>query len=193
MIQDQTSESLVARVAGHDTEALGELYTRFAPPLLGMLQRILPDRGAAEEVLDKVFLRAWNEAPRYPREGASVAAWLFITARTAAVEIRRAQQKLPALSGNQADLVDSSFSWLPNPDAIARLDARRELLKKVLNQLPKAQREALELAVFEGYTEEEIGAKLGEPLGKVKSGLRAGMRFLRHRLRAVTGTWAANI
>lgn len=193
MTQDQTSESLVARVARHDAEALGELYTRFAPALLGMLQRILPDRGAAKEVLDRVFLRLWNEASRYPSAGGSVAVWLVITSRTTAAELRRAQQKLPPLPGNQAGLVDSSFSWLPSPEAIARLDARRELLKKVLNQLPQPQREALEFAVFEGYTEEEIGAKLGEPLGKVKSGLRAGMRFLRHRLRAITGTWAANI
>lgn len=193
MTQDQTSEALLAKAARHDAEALGELYMRFAPGLLGMLLRILPDRGVVEEVLDKVFLRAWNEAPRYPREGASVAAWLFITARTAAVELRRKQQKLPALSRIHAGPLDSSFAWLPSPQAIARLEGRRELLKKVLNQLPKPQRDALELAVFEGYTEEEIAAKLGEPLGKVKSGLRAGMRFLRHRLRAVTGTWAANI
>ncbi len=193
MTQDQTSESLVARVARHDAEALGELYMRFAPVLLGMLHRILPDRGVAEGVLDRVFLRVWNEASRYPSEGASVAAWLFIAARNTAVDLLRAQQKLPAFSGNQAGLVDSSFSWLPSPEAIARLDERRELLKKILNQLPQAQREALELAVFEGSTEEEIAVKLGEPLGKVKSGLRAGMRFLRYRLRAVTGTWAANI
>ena len=193
MTQDQTSEALLARAARHDAEALGELYMRFAPALLGMLHRILPDRAAAEEVLDRVFLHAWKEAPRYPCEGASAAAWLFIAARTAAVELRRTQQKLPALSGNQADRVDSSLAWLPSPEVIARLDERRELLKKVLNQLPKPQREALELAVFEGYTEEEIAAKLGEPLGRAKSGLRAGMRFIRHRIRAVTGIWAANI
>ena len=193
MTQDQTSEALLARAARHDAEALGELHARFAPALLGMLKRILPDRGVAEEVLERVFLHVWNEASRYPSEGASVAAWLFIAARTTAVDLRRAQQKLPAFSGNQADLVDSSFSWLPSPEAVERLDKRRELLKKVLNQLPMPQREALEVAVFEGCTEEEIAARLGEPLGKVKSGLRAGMRFIRHRIRAVTGTWAANI
>lgn len=193
MTQEQTSEALLARAAHHDAEALGELYRRFAPALLGMLQRILPDRAAGGEVLDRLFLRFWNEATRYPSEGASVAAWLFIAARTAGVGVRRVQQKLPVLSANPADRVDSSFAWLPTPQAIARLDERRELLKKVLNQLPTPQREALELAVFEGCTEVEIAARLGEPLGKVKSGLRAGMRFIRHRIRAVTGTWAANI
>jgi len=90
-------------------------------------------------------------------------------------------------------VVDSSLSWLPRPEVVARLEERRELLKKVPNQLPKPQREALELAVLGGFTEEEIAVKLGEPLGRVRSGVRAGMRFLRHRLRAISGTWAANI
>ena len=83
--------------------------------------------------------------------------------------------------------------WLPRQEEIALLEERWELLRKVFSQLPKAQRGALELAVFEGYTETEISEKLGEPLGRVKSELRASMRFLRHRLRAVLGIWAANI
>ena len=193
MTQVQTEENLMARVAERDVEALGELYARLAPALLGMLQRILPDRGAAEEVLDNVFLRLWAEAHRYSEERASAAVWLMITARRAAIDVRRTEQKLPLLPRNQDDVVDSSLSWLPRPEVVARLEERRELLKKVLNQLPKPQREALELAVLEGFTEEEIAVKLGEPLGRVKSGVRAGMRFLRHRLRAISGTWAANI
>ncbi len=76
---------------------------------------------------------------------------------------------------------------------LALLEERQELLRKVVNRLPDAQRGGLELLVFEGYTEMEIANKLGEPLGKAKSGLRAGLTFLRHRLRAVLGTWAANI
>jgi len=183
----------MACVARGDTEALGELYTRFAPTLVGMLRRILPSPGAAEEVFEKVLLRLWKEAARFPREGSSVAAWLFITARSRAVGVRRAQQNLPPLSKLLSDSADADLAWLPRPEAVRQLEERRELLRKVLNQLPKPQRAALELAVFDGHTEEEIAVKLGEPLGRVKSGLRAGMRFLRHRLRAVTGTWAANL
>ena len=86
-----------------------------------------------------------------------------------------------------------SLACLPQPDEIAALEERRELLKKVMKQLPAAQREALDLAVFDGYTEVEIAEKLGETLGRTKTALRAALRFLRHRLRAVLGTWAANI
>jgi RNA polymerase sigma-70 factor (ECF subfamily) len=187
-----SNEALLARVAGRDSGALGELYTRLAPGLLGMALRILSDRAAATEVLEKTFVRLWHEAHRFPRDGASAAAWLALTARRLAVDARRARQGLPALPGAHVNAV-GEYAWVPQPAEVARIEERRELLKKVLSQLPKAQRAVLELAVFEGFTEEEIAAKLGEPLARVQSSLRAGMRFLRHRLRAVLGTWSANI
>ena len=73
------------------------------------------------------------------------------------------------------------------------VDARLGLLQRAFNQMPKPQRSALELAVFEGFTEAEIAAQLGEPLGKVTAGLRAAFTFLRHRQNAVLGTWTADI
>jgi RNA polymerase sigma-70 factor (ECF subfamily) len=83
--------------------------------------------------------------------------------------------------------------WMPQPEDIALVDARLGLLQRAFNQMPKPQRHALELAVFEGYTESEIAAQLGEPLGKVSAGLRAALTFLRHRQHAVLGTWTADI
>jgi RNA polymerase sigma-70 factor (ECF subfamily) len=84
-------------------------------------------------------------------------------------------------------------TWLPQPEEISLIDDRLALLHKVVNQLPKPQRQALELAVFRGLSEAEIAAEMGEPLGKVRSSLRAAMTFIKHRHRAVCGTWAANI
>ncbi len=78
-------------------------------------------------------------------------------------------------------------------EEIAQLDERLDLLQRVVSELPKPQRQALELAVFGGFTEEEIALELGEPLGKVRTALRAAITFLRHRRRAVLGTWVANL
>ncbi len=191
MAQEQSAEELLVRIAERDDGALGVLYDRFAPRLVALLSRILSERQAAEEVLEGVFGRLWSEARQSAGECASLAAWLVFTARTAAIDRLRAQKGL-APRGNP-DALCKSRSWLPRPEQIALLEQRRELLKKVVNQLPSHQRHALELAVFEGYTETEIAQTLGEPLGKVRTELRAAMRFLRHRLRAVLGTWAANI
>ncbi len=85
------------------------------------------------------------------------------------------------------------LAWLPQPKEITLIDDRLLLLHKAFNQLPKPQRHALELAVFRGFREFEIAAEMGEPLGKVRSSLRAAVTFVKHRRRTVCGTWAANI
>ncbi len=183
----------MARVSKRDATALAALYDQFAPRLYRILLRILSDRTAAEDALIDVFLQLWSETRRLQQEPVSVAAWLTLTARTIGIERLRSERKLPNTHREKSIPLDKSTSWLPLAEEIASLDERQELLGKVVSQLPGAQRQALELLVFEGYRETEIADKLGEPLGKVKTALRASLAFLRHRLRAVLGTWAANI
>jgi DNA-directed RNA polymerase specialized sigma24 family protein len=83
--------------------------------------------------------------------------------------------------------------WLPRPEEITLIDDRLVLLHKAINQLPKPQRQALDLAVFGGHSESEIAQEMGEPLGKAQRSLRAAVTFVKHRRRVVCGTWAANI
>jgi RNA polymerase sigma-70 factor (ECF subfamily) len=234
------AEDLLARVARHDTAALGELYDRYAPRVYGLLAHILPARDAAEEILQEVFVRLWSESASLSQEGGSVVAWLVIAAREAAVERLRALRRNAASAGLQgpsasaekgpgadtrkskAPGVGSSaakshtgkteakkscpadgartpvmgavpLAWLPQPKEIQLIDHRLVLLHKAINQLPKPQRQALELAVFGGLRESEIAAEMGEPLGKVRTSLRAAVTFIKHRRRAVSGIWAANI
>lgn len=193
MAQAPTPEKLLARVARRDEGALGELYDRFAPELLGMLLPVLSKRQAAEEVLQETFLKLAGEARRFAKDGASVAAGLVLMARAKAVERLRAERHLTPLPPGPLDSLQKSAAWLPRPEEITLLDERRDLLMKVMNQLPQHQREALELAVFEGFTETEMAGKFGETLGRVRSGLFAATRFLRHRLGAVLRTWTADI
>jgi RNA polymerase sigma-70 factor, ECF subfamily len=190
-VVEPSAEELLARIAARAVEALEELYDRSAPGLLGMLTRILPDRAAAEQVLEDVFARLWSEARRWNRDGASVNARLFFLARRRAIERLRALRRLPALSFSVSER--TSLAWLPQPSEIALVDRRRELLRKVIHQLPNPQREALEGVIFEGATAAELARRQDEPRARVRAGLQAAMRFLRHRLAAVLGTWAANI
>jgi RNA polymerase sigma-70 factor (ECF subfamily) len=105
------------------------------------------------------------------------------------------QERRSTKSGSETLSFLSAFPqlWMPRPGDIALADARLGLLQRAFNQMPKPQYVALELAVFDGYTESEIAAQLGEPLGKVSAGLRAAFTFLRHRQHAVLGTWTADI
>src|SRR5512143_3799878 len=151
MKQNAASDDLLARIADRDAEALGELYDQQAHVLLGLLMRILGDRAAAEEILESVFAQLWHDARLLARGDASPAAALMIMARARAVEKSRADRGLPArLTGlPRRRLAD----WRPRRKAIVHVDERRELLKKVISQLPKPQLEALDLAVFEGLAE----------------------------------------
>src|SRR5213592_3878250 len=142
-----TAEDLLARVRERDTNALGELYDGLAPGLLGMLLRILGDRAAAEAILDDVFLGLWNEAPGSARQHASVAARVAIRARNAAT--RQARTRRMSRPVGRGDCPPISLTCLPQPEEIVALEQRRDLLKKVMKQLPAAQREALNLAVFD--------------------------------------------
>ncbi len=220
---ETTREDLLARMAKRDPEALGDVYDLMAPRLLGMASHILDQREAAEEVVQEAFLKAWNIASTLHQEQRSVTAWLVVMTRHAAVTRLRAgrpqahpehaegpasreaprakpsAKKHHAARPRAAQTFASSFlesspaAWTPRPEEIAHLDERLDLLQRVVSELPKPQRRALDLAVFEGLTEEEIAQELGEPLGKVKTAMRAAITFLRHRRRAVMGTWAANL
>ncbi len=90
-------------------------------------------------------------------------------------------------------LAASPQIWMPRPEDVALVDARAGLLQRAFNQMPKPQRRALELVVFDAYSASEVAAQLGEPLGRVTAGLRAALTFLRHRQHAVLGTWTADI
>jgi len=177
---------LLERVATHDKEAFLDLYAQFAPVLLGMAEKITGRRGASAAV-EGTFLSLWRQARHLPPESASVAAWLVVEGRRVALEGLRANV------GTEIRPPVLSPSWLPRPEEVLKLESKRELLRKILRQLPKAQEAALAMAVWEGLTEEAIAAKTGEPLAKVQSLLRAGMRFVRHRMKVVLGTWSANI
>ena len=193
MVYTRTLEELLAGMRRRERQALAELHGRFAPSLMGMLLRSLGDRSAAEAVVTEVLMDLWKRARHTEGIGGSVAAQLVMTARAAAIRRLRAGRGVVPSETSESGNLWRFLPWLPEPEAIASLARRREVMNRVMKEMPQRQRETLDLTVFKGYTETEIAQKLGEPLGRVKSELRAGMRFLRHRLRAVLGTWAATI
>lgn len=192
---EATPESLLSRASSGDREAFLEIYDRLAPRILGVIERILGGAGPSEQVLEEVFAELWSGARSFSGSGTSVAAWLTFRARIVALD-RRSSGANPVSGTSRRRRESASASvttGLPDAEAIRRIEQRRPLLAKVLGQLPREQLRALELVVFEGRSETEVADHLREPLAKVKAELRAAVRFLRHRRRAVVGSWAVNI
>ena len=193
MAQELTDEQLVAGVAEHDEEMLSQLYDRYAPRLFGIISDIVADRAVAQELLQEAFLGLWKDARRIHLARGSALVWLMLEARARAVDRRRQDDGLePAAHSSLKSLQRFSF-WLPRTEEISRMEERRALLNKIVRRLPSSQTRLVDLAIFKGSTETEMAELFGEPPGRIKSELRAGLRFLRHRLRAVLGTWTADI
>ena len=173
--------ALVERVAARDQVALAELYDRFSGLLLALVRRILNDDAEAEEILQEVFLQAWNQAERYDPRRSSVSTWLVLIARSRAIDrLRSRQVKDRTLSHLQQET--RSLHTSPEGPGSVLLDQRRQRLRREMRELPDEQRQVLELAFFRGMTQSEIAASTGIPLGTVKTRTLLAMKKLRNAL-----------
>ena len=174
--------ALIARIAGGDSEAFSRFYDAFARTAFGLIRRVLRDPGAAEEVLQEVFWQIWREAAQYdPRRG-SPEAWLLMRAKTRAID------KLRSIRRRERTFVAPVDEAVARPTGVGTerpggAVEDRGLVQTALARLPAAQRQVIELAFFEGLTQSEIAARLGEPLGTVKTRARLGLERLREALK----------
>lgn len=165
---------LVARIRAGDQLALSELYDRYSNVVYGVALRILQDTGAAEDVLQDIFLQLWRKPDAFDSSRGSLGGWLAVIARHRSID--RLRQRKP-----ESDIEDCVIA--SNTDL--RDETERSLViekvRGVMNEMSSDQRTALEMAYFEGLTHTEIAAKTGEPLGTIKTRIRSGLQMLRAR------------
>jgi RNA polymerase sigma-70 factor, ECF subfamily len=170
-----TDEDLMARVAGGDRDAFGDLYHRYARAVLGLALRRLGDRGRAEDAVQEAFASIWRSARSYRRERGPVAPWLYTVARNAIADRGRARVEPPV---EPAD----SPSDDPGPPDRAEESWVAWRVHRALEDLPETERTVLELAYWSGLSQSEISDSLGIPLGTVKTRTRSGLRRLSEEL-----------
>ena len=177
----ESSAALLAAIAAGDRDAFSRFYDLTAPMAFGLIRRVLRDPEAAAEVLQEVFWQVWQDASRYDPDRGTPEAWLVMRAKTRAIDrlrsIRRRDRTFVAPVDES--VAQRSSDQAPNPAVVAE---DRGLIQAALAQLPEAQRRVIELAFFEGLTQSEIAARLGEPLGTVKTRARLGLDRLRGAL-----------
>lgn len=177
-----SDNDLLRAVARGDENALARIYDRYRLILFGLLMRILHSREEAEDVLQEVFLQVWRRAGDFDEARGRAFTWLVTVARS------RALDRLRAL-GSRARLAEAAPAAEQIGDASqeAFQSEQAEVVRQALAQIPTDQRQALLLAYFEGLTQMEIAARLGAPLGTVKTRMRAGMIKLRELLQEQKG------
>ncbi len=182
-----TDRALVERMAGGNERALGELYDRHGGMAYSLALAIVGERADAEEVVADSFGQAWRTAERFDPARGSVTAWLATITRTRALDLvrargRRARALTRAAVGNSEGLAAPIAPAGEAPDrGVERQEARR-MVERSLAELSESQRRIIELAYFGGLTQTEIAAELREPLGTVKTRMRAGLEKLRGSL-----------
>lgn len=178
---DLRDEELVARLRRRDVGAFETLYDHYGNLVYSVSLRVLGNVEAAEDVVQEVFLRLWRKPQHYDTARGKFVTWLMSVTRNRAIDEqrkrgRRQRREAPSdpelddtLPGDESD----------DPAAAALLTDDRHAIRGALSSLPPEQRQAIELAYFGGYTQQEISNALGQPLGTVKTRIRLGMQKLR--------------
>ena len=160
----QLAEALV----GGDADALSEVYDRFHRAVHAVAFRVTTDRTHAEDVVQEVFVALWKRPEAYNPTRGSLGTWLMSTAHHKAVDLVRREESLRRRRDLVAVDVEQELreEHLAEPveeQATERWQAER--VRRALSDLPEAQRQAMVLAYFGGYTQREVAAVMGVPLG----------------------------
>ncbi len=138
-----------------------------------MIFTILPNREMAEEVLQEVFIKIWQNIGSYNTAKGRMYTWMMNIARNLAID--RTRSKEFSKQNRTKELSAYGNDQKADPDC----SIKDVGLLKIINKLPKENRKLLELAYFQGYTQEEISRMLGVPLGTVKRKIRLTIIHLR--------------
>lgn len=173
--------ALMEQLVRREPSALERLYDRYARPVYSLVLRITRQAAAAEEIVQDVFLQLWRNAHRYQAARGRLEPWLFTLARNRALDYLRLKSEKQRRLEDPLELEPGSFSPADFESSVD-LQRRAERVRGVMGALPAKQRQAIELAFFEGMTHSEIARSLEEPLGTVKSWIRTGLLRLRETL-----------
>lgn len=154
---------------------MAELYDRYSPLVYSVALRVLADTGAAEDVLQEVFMQLWRHPASFDANRGNLGPWLAVIARHRAIDVLRKRRP-------QTDLEEVVIAIDTDLEGKAERARAAEKVRASLRAMPEPQRKALEMAFFEGMTHTEIAAQTGEPLGTVKTRIRAALVALRRAL-----------
>jgi RNA polymerase sigma-70 factor (ECF subfamily) len=176
-VRRESDEGLIRRILSGDEVALGVLYDRYGGRVYSVAKRILQDDGAAEEILQDIFHQLWRNAASFDSARGALGSWLLVMARNRSID--RLRRRGPAATEEVAATLHGPGLDIENAVAANEMTER---VREALRALPEAQREAMELAYFEGLTQSEIAKRTGDPLGTVKTRLRTALASLKAEL-----------
>jgi RNA polymerase sigma-70 factor (ECF subfamily) len=178
-------EALLRLIIHQQSDALSALYDRYGRLVFSLAFQLMGDVAAAEEITQDVFLRIWEKAHTYRADQARVSTWITSITRYRSIDLLRRRGTRPDHSSLAWD--DLPLNATPvaegDPEDLTELSMLQKRVQDAIAALPTEQRKVLALAYFKGLTHSEIAELLGDPLGTVKTRIRAGMQKLKDLLK----------
>lgn len=190
---DPSDELIVRRIVEGDSNALGALYDRYGRAAYSLARRICADDGIAEDVVQEVFLAFWRDPRRFDPARGAFGTWLLTLVHHKSVDAVRRES---AIRRRTVPAAEDGEEWSappgPGADQAALGSVVAGHVRDALGRLPAEQRQALALAYYGGYTQREVAALTGVPLGTVKSRMFTGVQRLRGLLGPLLGEFATD-
>jgi RNA polymerase sigma-70 factor, ECF subfamily len=170
--------ALIAKLRERNPDAMAELYDRFGRIVYSVIFRVVRNASVAEELVQESFLRAWNRAGAFDAERGKIGPWLLTIARNRAIDhLRSSAGQQEATTYELASSERVSIYVNTEDKMLDQEQARR--IRAAFAKLNENQRQVLEMAYFEGLSQSEMAARLGQPLGTVKTWVRTALITLR--------------
>jgi RNA polymerase sigma-70 factor (ECF subfamily) len=179
LVSEKEWVGLVESIAAGDQGALHALYERTHRIVFTLIVRITNNQETAEELTLDVFHDVWRRASAYDAAGGSVVGWIMNQARSRAIDRLRFEQRKKRVVPHVVDPVPAPAS---DPQDAFDVRERSRVLREALLDLRPEERHVIETAFFSELTYREVAARLNQPLGTVKTRIRAGLSKLRQAL-----------
>jgi len=164
-------DELVALLQSQDKQAFSYLYDNYAPALNNIIFRMVDDVALTEDILQEAFVKIWHNFTSYDKSKGRLFTWMLNLTRNLTIDMLRSKgyKKQSKISGDE----NSVNNLQDNSVNINKFDSLG--IRKQLTKLKPDQRIIIDMAYFNGYTQEEIAKDLGIPLGTVKTRMRTAI------------------
>jgi RNA polymerase sigma-70 factor, ECF subfamily len=169
---------LMLGIQSGDADALSQLYDRYNGIVKALILRIIHNETEADDLLQEVFMEIWNQAKNFSAQKGKPLGWMVTLTRRRAIDaLRKRQAYARAEERLQAEPEQQPLAWVQNvTEKEIRAGDTRALMAKVIDSLPAAQQQVIELAFFQGMSQREIASNTNIPLGTVKTRLELGLK-----------------
>jgi RNA polymerase sigma-70 factor (ECF subfamily) len=180
-LSGENDEALARRLQCREPQAMADLYDRFGRLVYSVVLSIVREPAVAEDLVQETFLRVWNRVHGFDAARGALGPWILAIARNRAIDHIRSV-------GSRMDRNSFEFDAREHPSLF--VDMEREvfntdharIIRAALAKLSANQQKVIELAYYEGLSQTEIAERMDQPLGTVKTWVRAALKHLRDEL-----------